>query len=61
MDLSAIIVILVLSALSLAAIVWMEVHSRGRQREEASDIKATARTTSGDRAGSVLKKEAQDA
>ena len=38
MDISAIVVILVLTALSLGAIVWMEIHSRrsgakGRRRD----------------------------
>lgn len=36
MDVSAIIVILVLTALALGAIVWMEMHSRRAQLETAS-------------------------
>ena len=35
MDLSAVIVVLALTALSLGAIVWLEIYSRGRQRKEA--------------------------
>jgi hypothetical protein len=48
MELSAIIIILVLSALSLAAIIWMEKQSRQRQRVEAS-----LRTKGTNRTGSV--------
>lgn len=33
MDLSTIIVVVVGTALSLGAIVWMEIHSRGKQPE----------------------------
>ena len=36
MDLSAIVVILVLTALAVGAIIWMEVHSRRAQRGDAS-------------------------
>ena len=36
MDVSAVIVILVLTALALGAIVWMEMHSRRGQPETAS-------------------------
>jgi hypothetical protein len=60
MDLSAIIVILVLSALSLAAIIWMEMHSRGRQREAASEQKALPVETRGERRA-ALKKDTQEA
>ena len=53
MDISAIIVILVLTALSLGALVWMEIHSRGRQQEESSDVKAVAGIKSSDPARSI--------
>jgi hypothetical protein len=53
MDLSAIIVILVLTALSLGALVWMEIQSRRRQREEATDAKAAAGLKDSDRARAV--------
>ncbi len=51
MDLSAIIVILVLTALPLAALVWMELHSRKRKREEASGIDVAAGVRSSGPAG----------
>jgi hypothetical protein len=53
MDLSAIIVILVLTALSLGALVWMELQSRRTQREKASAVNATAGIIRGDRIRSV--------
>ena len=36
MDLSAIIVVVVLTALAFGAIVWLEIHSRRTQRKEAA-------------------------
>ena len=38
MDVSAIIVILVLTALALGAIVWMEMHSRRTRQAEGSEV-----------------------
>ena len=37
MDLSAIVVILVLTALAIGAIIWMEIHSRRAQSDDASN------------------------
>ena len=56
MDLSAIIVTFVLSALSLAAIVWMQMQSRGRKDEGASAAKAGAGVESSKPARSVAEK-----
>ena len=61
MDLSAIIVILVLTALSLGALVWMEMNSRKRQREGASEVKSTAGIKSGDPVRSVSENSANEA
>lgn len=36
MDISAIVVVLVLTALALAAIIWMEIHSRKTSSNESS-------------------------
>jgi hypothetical protein len=56
MNLSAIIVILVLTALSLGALVWMEIQSRKTQRERAPAVKATVGVKRGDAVRSVSKK-----
>ncbi len=41
MDISAIVVVLVLTALALAAIIWMEIHSRKTSsKESSSDAKS---------------------
>jgi len=40
MDISAIIFVLVLTALALAAIVWMELHPRKTSSRESRDAKS---------------------
>ncbi len=37
MDVSAVIVVLVLTALSLGLIVWLEIYSRRKDKAESSD------------------------
>jgi hypothetical protein len=61
MDLSAIIVILVLTALSLGALVWMELQSRKTQREKAPAVKATVGVKRGDAVRSVSKNGTNEA
>ena len=53
MDVSAIVVILVLTALSIGAIVWMEMNSRRRAREKTSEVRPV-------RSGSVPEKSTNE-
>ena len=49
MDLSALIVVLVLSALSLGVLIWLEIYSRRMHREKAAAIEAAGDVKSNSR------------
>lgn len=53
MDISAIIVVIVLTALSLAAIVWLEIYSRRNHRQETPADRSGSGVKDNHRSGSV--------